>query len=581
MYILGISCFRDDATAALLQGGNIVGIAEEERYVRVKHAVKLIDGVFVTSLDESGPINDFELRFFPSHAIDDLIAQAGIELQDIDVVAYDLDIDQRIDRLHEFKPIYGITSESERKRLVAGWRYWQRLLEEFARRCQAELIYVPHHVAHANGTVFWSGFSETNFLIIDGLAELTSTTLGHFDGEFKIFKTVPLPHSLGMFYSAVTSFLGFRPFSHEQKTMGLSAYGNDKYHDQMDQLAWTTADGFETNAAMIWTQDVRMHPNLSPSALPSLIGFPPRDPSAPATKGEYPHVASSLQHRLEHIVFHLIDLLQKENPSDALCLAGGVALNSQMNGKIARRPDIKHLFIQPQAGDSGTAVGAAFYAYHRLTGKHPVPVHHAYWGTQHSNGDVEAVLQKMKLPYEKPDDIYRDTARLLAQGKIVGWFQGRSECGPRALGNRSILADCSFAGMDEVINRHVKNREPWRPFAASILDGMRTEYLEMDMSAPYMLLTIPLTDKGSNEFVAASHVNGTTRPQTVNKQSNPRFTRLLEAYRSQTGKGALLNTSFNVRGEPIVNSPSEAIRDFFLTGMDALVIHDCLLRKGA
>ncbi len=577
MYILGVSCFRDDATAALLRDGAIVGIAEEERFIRIKHSVHKPNGLFVTSLEESEPLDGFELRFFPINGIEFLLREAGIDLTDIDYIAYDFDFRIRIDRFDEFKPISEIAPPEEHNKLISCWQYWQRLLRDFAQRCQAKLVYVPHHLAHASGTVLSSGFEQTNFMIIDGFGELSATTLGFFDGEFKILHEVPLPHSLGLLYSAITKLLGFRPFSGEQKTMGLAAYGKDIYRTQLEKMAWITADGFGTNPDYIWTYlDMG---SFRPSALPQLLGVPPRDHTISAVDGDYPHIACSLQLQLERIVFHLIDILNSIHPSERLCLAGGVALNCQLNGKIAQRPDVGELFIQPQAGDSGTALGAAYYQHFYLTGQRPEQLRHAYWGPSYSNSEVRATLDRLKLPYRRLDDVTEETAKLLEEGKIVGWFQGRSECGPRALGNRSILANCAIKGIDDAINLYVKNRETWRPFAASILDEDCADYLTVDLSSPYMLLTVPLTDRGQRELVAASHKNGTTRPQTVSRETNPKFHRLLKEFKRRTGVGALLNTSFNVRGEPIVNNPTEAIQDFYLTGLDALVINDFLLSK--
>jgi len=580
MYILGLSCFRDDATATLLSDGAIIGIAEEERFVRIKHSVYELNDIFVTSLDEDEYLDDFEVRFFPTRSIEYLLREAGIDFTDIDYIAYDFDFSIRINHYSDFKPISEISSQAEQEKLVASWLYWQRLLEDFALRCDAKLVYVPHHLAHAAGTVFSSGFERTNFLIIDGLGELSGTTLGTFDGSFRVLRSVPLPHSLGLLYAALTRFLGFRPFDGEQKSMGLSVYGQDRYRPQLEEIVWITPDGFKTNPDFIWTRDIKWR-GVKPSSLLQLLGVPPRVPTSDALEGEYPHIACSLQRQLERVVFHLIDLLNQDHPSERLCLAGGVALNCQMNGKIAQRTDITELFIQPQAGDAGTALGAAYYLYFTLTGQRPEPLRHAYWGPGYSNVEVEATLNRLKLPYCRPNDLLGQVAEMLQAGKIVGWFQGRSECGPRALGNRSILANPSIRGMNDLLNLRVKDREPWRPFAASILDEDRAEYLATDLFSPYMLLSLPLTQRGQRELIAASHVNGTTRPQTVTRKANPRLHQLLTEFKRRTGVSALLNTSFNVKNEPIVNSPTEALRDFYLTGMDALVLDDFLLRKDA
>ena len=578
MYVLGISCFRDDATAALLKDGAIVGIAEEERARRVKHAIYEPSGVFVTSQDESEALRDFEVRFFPTNSIAFLLTEAGINPTDIDYVAYDFDHRLRAERFAEYRPASTLLGPEQRQNLIACWHYWQELLVEFAEECEAELVYVPHHLAHASGTVFGSGYDQTNFMVIDALGELTSTTLGKFDGDFHILRSVPLPHSLGLAYAAVTRFLGFRPFSDEQKTMGLSGYGEDRYRTHLEKMVWITAGGFETDPDLIWTDDVKMEV-ARPSMLNQLFGVRPRSPEESALSGEYPHIACSLQRQLERVVHHLFDILYAASPESHLCLGGGVALNCQMNGQIAQLPVVQSLFIQPQAGDAGTALGAAYYTHFRLTGQRPEPFQHAYQGPCYSTMTIRALLDRLKLSYRCPTDITDEAARLLQQGKIVGWFQGRSECGPRALGNRSILANPSIEGIDAAINRCVKDRETWRPFAAAILDEDRASYLAADLPSPYMLLSLPLTERGRRDLVAASHIDGTTRPQTVERSTNTRFHQLLVDFKRRTGIGGLLNTSFNTKSEPIVDSPAHALHDYYLTELDALVLEDCLLIK--
>jgi carbamoyltransferase len=279
------------------------------------------------------------------------------------------------------------------------------------------------------------------------------------------------------------------------------------------------------------------------------------------------------------VIDHLVSLTMQARPHAELCLAGGVALNSQANGRIALRDDVEDIFIQPQAGDSGTALGAAYWVHFARTGSRPASLPHAYWGPSYTDRAVERELLATKLAFEQPRSLADSVARILADGGVVGWFQGRSECGPRALGNRSILADCSREGMDDLVNDCVKRRERWRPFAAAVLAERRRKYVQYDREAPYMLLALPLTELGGRVMRAASHVDQTTRLQTVTAQSNKRFYELLTRYEELTGHGALMNTSFNVKGEPIVERPREAIADFWTTGLDALAIGPFLLRK--
>jgi carbamoyltransferase len=579
MWVLGISCFRDDATAALLHDGAVVGIAEEERFLRVKHSVHEPLGPFVTSLGETADIADFELRYFPERSIGYLLSEAGIEPEDLDVIAYDFDFSYRIAHWDRFSPVSSHLTAEQNEQMIASLRYWQRRLSEFADRCRANLMYVPHHLAHACGTVFGSGFDDTAFLIADALGELESTSLGRFDGDFRTIAQVPLPHSLGIVYSAVTRFLGWRPFSDEQKTMGLAAYGDPGVlRTEFQRVFRPDAGGFVVDPEAVWTSDVKMDVDR-PSPLHEILGVPRRPSEQDACQAPYTHVAAALQAGLEEIFHHMVDRLVAETGSRRLCLAGGVALNCAANGKLAQRTDLDEIYVQPQAGDSGTALGAAYYVHFRLTGGRPEPLPHAYWGPGYSNGEVRALLDRLKLPYRRTDDPAGAAAGLIAGGDIIGWFQGRSECGPRALGNRSILAHPSDPATRDRINTIVKDRETWRPFAASILDERRGRYLALDNASPFMLLTVPLTDVGKRELAAAAHVDSTTRPQTVSATTNPLYHRLISSFEDRTGIGGVLNTSLNVKHEPMANHPMHAITNFYTTAMDALVIGDCVLTK--
>jgi carbamoyltransferase len=579
VWILGVSSFRDDATAALLHDGAVVGIAEEERFLRVKHAVHNPLGPFITSLGETAPLPDFELRYFPQRAVDFLLAEAGIDSNDIDVVAYDFDFEHRIAQWPRFQPLFDLLSPADRDRMSETWRYWLRWLREFADNCGARLELVPHHLAHAGGTVFGSGLSETAFVVMDALGELESTTLGHFDGAFHIRRRVPLPHSLGLLYAAVTRYLGFRPFSDEQKTMGLAAYGDPAvFRKAMESIVWPAPEGFLTDPSVIWTSDIKMDADRPP-ALAGIVGSLPRPATTDASCDPYPHVAAAAQEALERVLHHLVDDVLAGSGSRSLAMAGGVALNCAANGTLLGRTDLDTLYIQPQAGDSGTALGAAYVVHHRLTGGRPEPLPHAYWGPGFAAPKVAALLDRLKLPYQRVSEPWETAAEMLARGEVIGWFQGRAECGPRALGNRSILAHPADPATRDRINVVVKDRETWRPFAASILDERRARYLAVDTPSPFMLLTVPLTGRGRTELAAAAHIDATTRPQTVSASVNPRYHRLIRSFEQRTGIGAVLNTSLNVKGEPIANEPMDAVRILYTTAMDALIIEDCVVRK--
>ena len=579
MWILGLSCFRDDATAALLHDGSIVGIAEEERFLRIKHAVYEPGQPVMTSFDEDHLPDDFELRYFPSRAIAYLLDAAGIELQDLDVVAHDFDYAARLRDFGAFLPMADLLGLEEADRLKGSWRHCIRMLEDFAGKAQAQLVHIPHHRAHAAGTVFGSGFDRARYLIIDGLGELSSVTMGKFDGvTFRDLARTPLPHSAGLLYAAVTHYLGFRPFSDEQKTMGLAAYGSDRYQREFQSLLRTSGTSLCTDTDSVWTSAIRMGVNRK-SPLPALFGAPARSPGCSALTPPYPDVAASLQSALEGAVSTLLDGLGSAVPDSPLCLGGGVALNCSMNGRIARRGDVDELFVQPQAGDAGTALGAAYQAHWSLTGTRPEPLQHAYWGPAFGDRAIAGLLQTLKLPARRLSDPAATAAEALAAGRIVGWFQGRAECGPRALGNRSILAHPGIEEMKDRINLRVKSRETWRPFAASILEEERDRYLLDRLDSPFMLLAQRLSQAGRRELVAASHRDGTTRPQIVRPRVNARFHRLITRFKELTGIAAVLNTSLNLAGEPMANSPQEAIHDFYLSGMDDLILGEYQLCK--
>jgi carbamoyltransferase len=413
---------------------------------------------------------------------------------------------------------------------------------------------------------------------MDALGELESSTLGHFDGDFRFTRQVALPHSLGIVYAAVTSFLGFRPFSDEQKTMGLAAYGDPAvFAAEFGKILRPSADGFTTDPDAVWGSDVIEVDR--PPQLGGVLGVPAGPSATQVCRPPYTHVAAALQKTLEGVVNHLVDQALATTRSRRLCLAGGVALNCAANGTLLARGDIDELYVQPQAGDSGTALGAAYYAHFRSTGSRPEPLPHAYWGPGYADSEVRDLLDRLKLPYRQTDRPWDTAAELLADGNVVGWFQGRSECGPRALGNRSILADPRDAANRERINTVVKDREWWRPFAASILDEQRSRYLAFDVPSPFMLLTIPLTEVGRRDLAAAAHIDGTTRPQTVSAAVNPRYHRLIRAFQDRTGVGAVLNTSLNVKSEPLANDPVHAITNLYTTAMDALVIENFVLVK--
>ena len=542
MIILGITHpISWNNAACILVDGQLIAWVEEERLNRIKHAP----------------------RMAPRLAMDYCLKQAGIKLGQVDYIAVGFDSVMRA--------VLGTLRSEERflsglnqaaMWLRDGITYEKKLpLEGYDR---SRVVFVNHHQAHAASAFYASGFPEANILSLDGSGGNESGILGFGQGtKIEIFKTVSNRGSWGLMYEEITEKLGFRRHSGEGKVMGLAAYGTP----DPKGLPFVNWDGD--------------FPVIDPETRKTFVNaIQPRKKEDPITD-YHENLAATLQDTLERAGKCMADYLYNKTGIRRLCLAGGTALNCSMNGKLALLPFVDEIFIQPAAYDAGTALGAAMTVYVEKTGNWPDwKMEHAYWGPEFTNEEIEEALKAFSnYPYKKSSNIFSETAQILADGKIVGWFQGRSEVGPRALGNRSILANPSLPEMKDRVNNQVKHRESWRPFAPSVLEERVDRYVANPMPSPFMILAFNALPERQAEIVAAAHVDGTIRPQTVSKATNPRYWQLIKRFEEITGIPAVLNTSFNVDSQPIVNTPEEAIDTFINCGIEVLAIGDFLVWK--
>lgn len=559
--ILGISCYYHDSAACLVCDGKIVFAAHEERYTRKKH-------------DES----------LPKNAIEHALKQANITIDDIDaVVFYEKPLLKFFDRII---PVYidawpmGFLTYHRAMQEWMQKKLWipQNLKKEL--KYKGPVLFTGHHESHAASAFYASGFDDAAVVTVDGVGEWATTTIGYGKGkDLKIVKEVHFPHSLGLLYSALTYYLGFKVNSAEYKVMGLAPYGEPKYMKEMRELIEIRDDGSFRLNMRYFTYETGLR--MTGRSIEKLFGQPRRGQEAPMTQF-YKDVARSLQEITEEIMLKIVAHAKKICPSDNLCLAGGVALNCVANGKILRAGIFKNIFIQPAAGDAGGALGAALCAWHKEFGGARLPkMEHAFLGNEYSQDEIEKELQDRGLPYEKlGDDALTETVASLLEGSnVIGWFQGRMEYGPRSLGNRSIIADARNKENWQKVNLKIKFRESFRPFAPTVLEEKVSEWFDLDRESPYMLLVADTLPEKREKIPAVTHVDGSARIQTIRRDQNPRYYALLKAFEEKTGCPVIINTSFNVRGEPIVESPNDAINCFLHTHMDYLVMGNCLLRK--
>ncbi len=591
--ILGISAFYHDSAAVILDEGKILAAAQEERFTRKKH-------------DPS----------FPRHAINYCLAEGNLSLSDIDaVVFYDkplLKFDRLLETYFGFAP-RGFISFAK---AMPVWLKEKLFLKETLRRELSELGALPvqqlpkllfsnHHQSHAASAFYPSPFNHSAVLCLDGVGEWTTTSawLGA-ENNLEPLWEIEFPHSLGMLYSAFTYFTGFRVNSGEYKLMGLAPYGTPKYIDRiLDNLLDLKEDGsFRLDMQFF---DYCTGLRMTNDKFAALFDGPARKPESQVTQREM-DIAASIQKVTEEIVLRLATGLHAETGSKNLCLAGGVALNCVSNGRILREGPFEKIWIQPAAGDAGGALGAAAVAWHSYAGQQrtvelPDKMHGAYLGPRFSNSEVQQILQAQNAVYQRLDDedLFGNVADALANEKVVGWFQGRMEFGPRALGGRSILGDPRSEKMQSIMNLKIKYRESFRPFAPSVLSDDVATYFEQYSESPYMLIVAPVQKSIRKELdslnedlfgidklkvirsdlPAITHVDYSARVQTVHKETNPRYHDLISAFKKKTDCGVVINTSFNVRGEPIVCTPEDAYRCFMRTDMDILVVENFVMYK--
>lgn len=574
MNILGLIDIPQDNAACLLRDGKLVAAAEEERFVRVKHAK----------------------GYFPINAIRFCLESNGLEMAEIDYIALGWDVHKYPTHMAEFflrgshkYPMKDLTSVEWEINELHHWtpeNYTGRIIDEllkhgYKREHIPELRFIPHHYAHAASAYFCSGFDHAAVLTLDGSGEEHSTIIWEGrDGKLRKIAEFNTPDSLGWYYAAFTKHGGFEPYDGEGQYMGLAPYGkeNQKYMDLVEKVLRINPGGYEIDPTWIYYGERSISDRFT-DKFSDAFG-PPRGKDEPISD-ELQDIAFAAQLQLEKAGLELAQFAMQQTKSKKLCLAGGVALNCKMNGRMFEDLDVEDIFIQPASGDDGgCTLGAAAALYQELTGNtQPLLMNHVYLGPEFSGEEIESALMESGIPYRNSANIERETAEHLAKGRVVGWFQGKMEYGPRALGSRSILADPRSEEMKDIVNNKVKFREPWRPFCPTILKDRASEFLTKNIAHPFMVLACTIKEESRGKIPAAVHVDGTARVQVLEREVNPRYYDLINEFDRLTGVPVLLNTSFNLKGEPIVCTPQEAINCFLKSGMDVLAIGDFLAIK--
>ena len=596
--ILGISAYYHDSAAAILVDGEIIAAAHEERFTRKKH-------------DASFPVN----------AAKYVLEEAGISYNDLTAVAfYDkpyIKFERLLETYHSFVPKGLVSFLSAMPVWIKEKLFMKKMLnEELAKLGDGKIrvLFPEHHLSHAASAFYPSPYEDAAILTLDGVGEWATTTIGYGKGkDIKILRELDFPHSLGLLYSAFTYYCGFKVNSGEYKLMGLAPYGNPRAEQTqefkrkiLENLVDMKEDGsillnmdyFDFATGLKMAKDKKWE---------QILGIPIRKPESNLTQ-EYMNLALAIQMITEDVVLRLAKTTKELTNAENIVLAGGVALNCVSNGKLLRSGIFKDIWIQPAAGDAGGALGAAYAAWHIWMGKEREVVvgqdsmKGAYLGPEFSARDIEKVARKNNARYqyyEDDDQLYERISDILAEGNVVGWFQGRMEYGPRALGNRSIIGDARNPEMQKKMNLKIKYREGFRPFAPSVIEEEIQEYFELDRQSPYMLLVVPVNDRRKNpepegyheldmydrlyhlrsDIPSITHIDYSARVQSVNRDVNPRYWHLINKFKQKTGYGLLVNTSFNVRGEPIVCDPEDGYRCFMRTEMDYLVLGNYVFDK--
>jgi carbamoyltransferase len=570
MYILGINAAFHDSSAALLKDGVPVAAAEEERFTRIKHGKRPV------------PFLSYQLPF---HAIDYCLREAGIGLRDVATIAYSFDPSvvlaerdpdsialplepsaaPRTDRRDPWEPLF-LAGVVNAPRFMVGDvpHHLSHLREGISTPADLPPFeYVEHHLAHAASAYYVSGFPESAILTIDGRGELTTTLHAMGTGaSIRKLQAVEFPHSLGLLYERVTDYLGFLHSSDEYKVMALASSGSKRYVQRFRDMVELGEDGRYRIA------DVDLEAE-----------FGPRRVRGEPLEAHHFDIAAGLQEVLEETALDLTRWLHGETGARDLCMAGGVALNCVMNGRLRDEGPFERIFVQPAAGDAGTALGAAYVIDARDRGEAtPFTMTNAYLGPGYSEAEIRRSLDRAKVAYERPDDIADEVAALLERDLIIGWFQGRMEFGPRALGARSILASPRDPNMKDRLNA-IKDREEFRPVAPAVMEERIGEYFEPATPDPFMLFVAHVREERADDIPAVRHVDGTARLQSVSKGDSPLYHRVIERFRERTGVAVVVNTSFNTLGRPIVCTPNDALECFYTTPLDALAIGPFLVRK--
>lgn len=574
MKILGMFAPGPNPSAALVIDGKLVAWAEEERFNRIK----------------TSP-NDF-----PFSAARFCLEKAGLHLDQIDHIAYGWDCTRYslqapvfYEEQHTKYPdthSYNKLQQAYRLNLYHPDRIEQTLQLGLRSLSPTNTVppvkYYSHHLSHVASAFFVSGFEEANIISIDGSGEEICTMLAHGTPQgIEILDTYKLPHTLGGIYATFTEFLGFKPYMDEGKVTGLASYGkyNQDLQDKLDKmLSFDAETGHYAVNPYLRFIGTHKYGRRFTDEFVALFGQP-RSRNQSALEGNYPDIAFAVQWRIEQVVMGMVKRLHNRTGSKNLCLAGGVAMNCAMNGKIAQMSMVDNLFVQPAATDNGVSLGAALLAAQEAGDNPRFTMQHTYWGPSYSNDQIETVLNNAKATYRKSTNVAAEAAQLLAEGKIIGWMQGSMEVGARSLGARSILASPIFPDMKDKLNLEVKHREPWRPFCPSIKAESYERFIPSGVDSPFMVVALPFAEAEKANVPSCVHVDGTARTQRVTKESNPLFWSLLDEFEKRTGYGILINTSFNVQGEPTVCTPQDALRCYFSTGLDALVIGNFILTK--
>ena len=591
MDIVGISCYYHDAAAVLLRDGQLLAAAEEERFSRIKH--------------------DFA---FPKAAIQFCLETGGIRGSDLDYVVFFEKPFRKLDRLlmtvlQTYPRSWKVFRES-----MITWmidKLWiGSTIEDELDVPKEKVLFCEHHLSHAASAFLCSPFEEAAILTVDGVGEWVTSTWGTGRGnKIHLLQQTEFPHSLGLLYSAFTAFLGFEVNEGEYKVMGMAPYGEPKYVDKVWKVIHQDTDGsfaldmsyfcfhhstdrtFNERFVELFGEPrpAQMNFYTKMSGFPKYFGEPPSNYEEICERNQnYADIAASIQRVTEEVLLGMARRMHEKTGLKRLCIAGGVGLNSVANTRILKETPFEQIYVQPAAGDGGGALGAALWAYHALLGKpRSFTMDHAYWGGCYSSAEIADFLLQNKIPHRRIDDDDRllDTVvDQLMQAKVIGWYQGRFEWGPRALGNRSILADPRNPAMKDIVNSKIKFREPYRPFAPSVLAEHANTYFDLPDAANhyparFMLYVVPVKESKQSVLPAITHVDGTGRLQTVFRAQSPRYYSLIERFGKATGVPVLLNTSFNLKGEPIVTTPANAFNTFSKSEMDTLVLGNFVVEK--